>query len=576
VTYGPINRRRFLRDAVLASTAVITSAANLPRRPRPKFKPALNAFKLARFVDPLPIPPRAVITGHRSSPDKSAGNVPFYRIEMRQFTAQLHRDLKPTAQWGFNGIVPGPTFDIKRGEKILVEWVNSLPTNHLLEVDRRIHGAQGHTPAVRTVVHLHGSKAPPQSDGYPDDWFVPGKSAFCFYPNDQEAAMLWYHDHAIGINRLNIYAGLMGAFFIRDETESALNLPRDDYEIPLIICDRKFDPEGGLYYPVSGTTGAPWVPEFYGDAMLVNGKVFPYLEVQPRKYRFRILNAANARFFALTLSSGRWHQIGTDLGLLAAPVEVASVNLYPAERADVVVDFGNSAGERVVLRHQGIQVMEFRVGRHAPRDPSALPSVLRALPKLKETDAVRTRTLTLVEYNTFSGGSMVMLLNDAHWSMPVTEKPVLDTVEVWNLVNLTEDAHPIHLHLVRMQILDRRPFDDFAFNAKRQLRFTGPQTPPDAGEAGWKDTVRCDPGVVTRVIARFEGYTGRYVWHCHILEHEDNEMMRPFEVISAAQAMRDLLDPPKVESNEAARFAEWCKGGRLFGLPRPRKAGIFD
>jgi spore coat protein A, manganese oxidase len=414
------------------------------------------------------------------------------------------------------------------------------------------------------VVHLHGAKAPPHSDGYPDDWFVPGKSALCFYPNDQEAAMLWYHDHAIGINRLNIYAGLMGAFFIRDEVESSLNLPQGDYEIPLIICDRMFEPGGALYYPVSGKPGAPWVAEFYGDAMLVNGKVFPYLEVEPRKYRFRVLNAANARFFALTLSSGRLQQIGTDLGLLSAPVEVASLNLYPAERADVIVDFSKHSGERITLKHQALDVMEFRVGRDEAKDTSSLPPAFPPIQRLREVDAVKTRTLTLVEYNTFTGGSMVMLLNAAHWNMPVTEKPVFETIEIWNLVNLTEDAHPIHLHLVRMQILDRRPFDDFAFNTKGQLRFTGPPTKPDAGEAGWKDTVRCDAGVVTRIIARFEGYTGRYVWHCHILEHEDNEMMRPFEVITAKQAMRDLLEPSPVASNvELARSGEWCEGNRL-------------
>src|SRR5262249_50748023 len=201
--------------------------------------------------------------------------------------------------------------------------VNELPTQHFLPIDHSIHGAEADKPDVRVVPHLHGAKAPPKSDGYPEDWYVPGKSRTFYYPNQQEAAMLWYHDHAIGITRLNMYAGLFGAFFVRDEFEEGLNLPKGKYEIPLLIYDRMLDEHGQLFYPVSPDADSPWVPEVFGSAFLVNGKLFPYLEVEPRKYRFRVLNVANGRFLHLNLSNEQeFHQIGTDLGLLPSPVSL--------------------------------------------------------------------------------------------------------------------------------------------------------------------------------------------------------------------------------------------------------------
>lgn len=415
----------------------------------------------------------------------------------------------------------------------MVEWVNRLPEKHFLPIDHNIHGAESNLPEVRSVVHLHGAKAPAKSDGYPEDWYVPGKSATYLYPNDQDAALLWYHDHAMGITRLNIYAGLMGLFIVRDELEASLNLPRDEYEIPLVIYDRMLSPDSQLYYPVSLRAGAPWVPEVYGDTIVVNGKIYPYLEVEPRKYRLRILNASNGRFFVFSFSNGqRFDQIGTDQGLLPSPVELETTMLFPAERADVLVDFSDKQGQRIVLKHQSKAVMQFRVLGGSVKDTSVVPAQLRTIKKIAQESAVRTRSLTLGEYLDEAGGSMLMLLNELHWSMPVTEKPVLDTVEIWNLINLTGDAHPIHLHMVRFQIVDRRPFDLFKYNTKKQVSYIGPPIPPAPSEAGWKDTVRADPGMVTRIIIRFEGYPGRYVWHCHLLEHEDNEMMRPYEILA--------------------------------------------
>ncbi|HXN84524.1 MAG TPA: multicopper oxidase domain-containing protein, partial [Candidatus Binataceae bacterium] len=324
--------------------------------------------------------------------------MPFYRIVMREIQWNLHRDLRPTRQWGFDATVPGPTFMTRSGKPLMVEWVNALPQKHFLPIDHHLHGAEVGEPEVRTVVHLHGAKVPPESDGYPEDWYTPGKSKVAFYPNNQDAAMLWYHDHAMGINRLNIFAGLMGAYIIRDGVEEALNLPQGKYEIPLVIYDRMLDRDGQLYYPVSADPKAPWIPEFFGDIMMVNGKAWPYLEVEPRKYRLRLLNAANGRFFRLSFSDGYpFHQIGTDLGLLPAPVELKSVFLAPAERADLIVDFSGRAGQRINLLSESFEVMQFRVLPNGPKDISALPAKLRPVPKTQESEAIQHRTLTLSE-----------------------------------------------------------------------------------------------------------------------------------------------------------------------------------
>jgi spore coat protein A len=501
--------------------------------PAPKFRTQLDVSSLAHFVDPLPIPEIAKSNELRPSPENPAIKLPYFRIPMREFAAQVHRDLKPTRQWGYGGSSPGPTFETRSGQGVLVEWVNELPGSHFLPIDHSIHGAEADKPEVRTVVHLHGAKAPPESDGYPENWFVHGKSALCHYPNRQDACTLWYHDHALGINRLNVFAGLLGMFLVRNEFEEGLGLPGGKYEIPLVIYDRIFDLEAQLNYPVSGDEKKPWTPEVFGDAILINGKLFPYLEVEPRKYRFRVLNGSNARFFHLSWSNGPAYQIGTDQGLLSAPVKTDRVSLAPGERADLVVDFSGLGGNNVVMKNDIFGVLQFRVARSGGGDSKALPDRLRPVPKIEQSAAIKTRTLSLVEVDDQVQRPVTMLLNNAHWSMPVTEKPILDSTEIWELVNTTDDSHPIHLHLVRFQILDRRTFsvDDYWSNGT--VKYKGPAIPPEPGEAGWKDTVRADPGMVTRIIARFEGFAGRYVWHCHILEHEDNEMMRPFEVVSA-------------------------------------------
>jgi spore coat protein A, manganese oxidase len=498
----------------------------------PPATPNLDPSTLARFVDPLPIPPHAQPIDHRTAPDGSGHRVPFYRIAMSAVSVKLHRDLPPTPLWSYGGSVPGLTFDTRSGEGQIIEWANELPPTHFLPIDRTLHGAEKSLPESRGVVHLHGGRTPGSSDGYPEDWYAPGQSRTYYYPNQQDAALLWYHDHAMGINRLNIYAGLAGLYIVRDPAEAALNLPSGKYEIPVVLMDRDLKPDGRLSYPVSPDPERPWVPEAFGEAHLVNGKLFPYLDVEPRRYRFRILNAANGRFYRLSLSNGgQFQQIGSDQGLLSAPVSLKHIELAPGERADIVIDFSPARGAQILLRSEPFDLIQFRVAASAVSDSSTVPAELRPVPRIPESAATLTRRLTLDENLNPVAESMGMLLNKTPWHAPITEKPVLNTTEIWELVNLTDDVHPIHLHMVRFQILDRRRFDAFDYITANKLRFISEPMPPEDNEMGWKDTVRVNSNTVTRIIVPFTGYPGRYVWHCHILEHEDNEMMRPYEIL---------------------------------------------
>jgi len=502
---------------------------------RPVHKPLL-VDRLEKFVDPLPVPPVAKSV---SAPAHTAGSktrpAVTYRLTMRQVPTQVHRDLPPTPMWSYGETVPGPTIEARSGQAVRIEWGNELPTRHCFPIDHTLHGAGADQPEVRTAVHVHGAKVPPQYDGYPEDWQKPGETAQAVYPLQQDAATLWYHDHAMGIERLNQYAGLFGFFLIRDEAEDKLGLPSGKYEIPLAFADRLFSADGSLYYPDSGDDSAPWIPEVYGDAMLVNGKLTPYLGVEPRAYRFRMLNAANSRTFVFSLSNRQsFHQIGSDQGLLAEPVEVNQVQLSPGERADVVIDFSHAAGQRITINNLSWELMQFRVGQAAGAAAQPLPQALRIIERVPASVAVKTRLMILREYMDREPKRMLMLLNGTRWHEPVTERPELDSTEIWSFANTTADIHPIHLHLVRFQVLDRQSFDADEYLLSGKLNYRGVPTLPPMTERGWKDTVQTYPETVTRIIVRFEGYVGRYVWHCHLLEHAANEMMRPFEVVAKA------------------------------------------
>jgi spore coat protein A, manganese oxidase len=556
-----MNRRDLLRMGVYAGAGLVTARSRLLGQSggRPK--------GLASYVDPLPIPPVV------HSPAKGGA----ISIRLQAFRHQAHRDLPPAPMWGYNGMWPGPTFETRKGHAISVRWKNELPTKHFLPIDTSIHGAEL-VPQVRTVTHLHGARVLPDSDGYPEAWTTsdgkmgPVHAANpAYYPNEQNAMGLWYHDHALGITRLNVYAGLAGFYFIRDDEEEALNLPREEFEIPLLIQDRLFHSDGTLLYPAATNGTKPvWIQEFFGDTICVNGKAAPFLEVEPRKYRFRMLNGSNSRFYHLTLvpvdgtgkPSGKpagappFRQIGSDGGLLPAPVTLHYLIISPGERFDVVIDFSGREGAGFALVNDApapysrggqivpSDVMLFKVTKPlSGKDKSTVPETLvPAWERLDAADAVRERVLAVTEMDRPEDGyTMIGLLGQKHWSEPVTEDPKAGSMEIWSFANATADVHPIHTHLVRFQVLNRQAFDAKTFMQSGKMLFTNSPMPPESNERpAWKDTVKTYPGYVTRVIQRFDlppgtktspGQEFRYVWHCHVLEHEDNEMMRPYNVV---------------------------------------------
>ena len=337
----------------------------------------LDPNTLTKYIDPLPI--LNVIT-----PSGALDEDDLYDMSITQFSQQLHSQLSPTTLWGYNQTYPGPTFEVSRNEKIHIRWTNNLRDSnndslrHLLPYDTTVHGAGTQFPEARVVTHLHGGVTEAKSDGYPEDWFSPDPSAqangmggpagnvgMTTHHNRQRATQLWYHDHAMGITRLNMYAGLAGTYFVRDDHETSLNLPSGGYEIPLIFQDRSFYDTGDLFYPrgpgdlVHPGTGDPLeglpsdfpsdaslVPTYFGNTNLVNGMIWPHLEVEPRKYRFRMLNAAGSRFYDFKLETAGgdlvpFQQIGTDGGLFEYPVDRDTLLVSPAQRADVVVDFSD-------------------------------------------------------------------------------------------------------------------------------------------------------------------------------------------------------------------------------------------
>ena len=508
---------------------------------------------LKKFVTPLAIPPTL-------KPIRRGPKGTFYHVKMTQFKQRLHRDMPLTTVWGYNGRSPGPTIRARKNERVHVKWINKLPLKHLLPVDQTIMGAGPNNPQVRTVVHLHGTVTRQGSDGYPTAWFsrdfkVVGpqfRRKVYVYPNSQNATTLFYHDHALGITRLNLYAGLSGAYLLTDPHEASLPLPKGKFDIPLIIQDRSFKKNGQLFYPSNTTppvkgVNPSIVPIFFGNTIMVNGTVWPFLNVEPRKYRFRIVNGSNSRFYQMKLSSGQsFIQVGSDQGLLSKPVLMKEITLGIGERADVIIDFSKHKGQNIVLTNHARapfpagtlpnpdttgNIMQFRVSRHlSSPDKSRIPAKLNVIPRLSPAKARRVRWMKLSS-TTDKYGRMVQQLNNRGFSAPVTEKPVLGSIEVWNFVNPGTNTHPMHLHLVKFQVLSRRPFDVNYYTKTNKVRYTGKAIPPAPNERGWKDVVRANPGQVTKIIARFVPYTGLFAWHCHILEHEDYDMMRPMRVV---------------------------------------------
>ncbi len=512
---------------------------------------------VAHFVDPLPIPKRLI-------PQSTHKDKVRYHVRMVEFKHQMHSQLPPATVWGYDGQYPGPTFDVMSGVPVEVKWDNQLPSKHIFQVDPKIHGAMPPSPEVRTVPHLHGSRTRSESDGLPENWFTPGKSAHYHYPNEQQAATLWYHDHALGITRLNVYAGLSGFYLLRDAHELSMGLPSGDYEIPLLIQDRLLDDKGQLVYAPTWVEGTPvprgdWGPEFFGDLPVLNGVAYPYLDVEPCRYRFRVLNGSNARFYNLYFNLAphatdvpslvTFYQIGTDGGFLSKPVPLKKLLLGSAERADLIVDFSGLEGKVVTLSNRALapfpgwdvveilhppmyELMQFRV-----RIPLSSKGKIFQMPagvpltKLDPKESVASRDFVLSELMDKQGKSLGLRINGKGYDEPIVESPKLGSIETWRFINTTDDAHPMHLHLVQFQILHRQGYKLGKFLLEGKLDYVGVPRPPGEYEAGWKDTAVVYPNELLTIIVRFDGYAGRYVYHCHMLEHEDNDMMRPYEVV---------------------------------------------
>jgi spore coat protein A len=381
------------------------------------------------------------------------------------------------------------------------------------------------------VTHLHGGHVEARYDGQPELHLMPGESDVYEYPNDQLPATLWYHDHALGITRLNVYMGLAAFYILRDDFEDALGLPVGAHEVPLVLQDREFNDDGSFFYP-------PTIQDaFFGDKVLVNGKVWPYLDVDQGKYRFRFLNGSQARTYRLRLENLAdpaqvipFQLIGTDGGLIGAPIQMDDFVMAPAERFDVVVDFaGFASGTEIVLRNdaggtpQVPNVMKFVVGPDGGH-LTPLPATLRPVPPIDPTN-VPTRHFQLDKIDEPCAGQEWIIRSvdgpggtelGKHWD-DLTERPVLGTTEIWEFENLSNMMHPMHVHLVMFQVLERR-------NGAGVSQALEPWE-----ETTWKDTVRVPPRGSVRIIMTFEDYAGRFAYHCHILDHEDHEMMRQFQ-----------------------------------------------
>lgn len=555
----------------------------------------LDPLMQPKFVNPLPFP--ATLTGS------------YHELTLSQFTQSLGvydpatlslpepTEFEPKV-WGYNGSYPGPTIEAYTDNEIKVKWINALPTGdvmdvHLFNIDPSLHwagsvnGDEGNEvkdlSGIPSITHLHGGHSEAASDGHPDAWYTPGLAetgpqfydnhGLFTYHNDQEAATLWYHDHTLGITRLNVYAGLAGFYILRDSWEENLGLPSGDYEIPLVIQDRRFYENGELYYPYKveeledplekhlNTDGVTVLPEMFGDFILVNGKAWPYLEVEPRKYRLRLLNGSDSRFYDLYLPKITFYQIGSDGGFLAEPLRRNRLLIGPGERLDVVVDFSDPEiwGQTLILKNNARspfpfgetpnpqtsgQIMAFKVVvpmEEGVVDDSVIPQNLRPA-EFEVGESLNKRQLVLFEGIDEYGRLKPMLGTAEEGRLPfnaeVTEKPELNTVEEWEIYNTTADAHPIHLHLVHFQVINTQKFNTkkFVEGDANSIQLIGQPKSPSAENAGRKDTFIVYPGEVARVKALFDK-EGLYVWHCHILSHEDYDMMRPFEVIKKTEEL---------------------------------------
>ncbi len=570
-----VSRRRFLAYGLGAGASLAvpwTVGARVASAATGNISAAASP-NLGKYLEPVPLPGRGIVV---ATPTPSGTN--SYSFKQVQISRQLHPKLPPTPLWayddgsGLSGQAGsfGMAVVAHTGMPVDVSFTNNLPSTYpaWIPVDTRL------TPLgnqVRVMTHLHGGFVAAASDGNPvvtPNGFGPGGIQNVRYTNQSPqmpASLLWFHDHGLGATRLNVFAGLAAAYILRDQYDTGtepnpVGIPGGAYEIPLVIQDRQFNPDGTMLYPRSDIPGVTWIGEYFGDVMLVNGKVWPFLDVEPRLYRFRILNGCNARILDLSLGGVPMWQIGAEGGMWDKPVPVPNLVLAPAERADVIADFSGSRGQKLVAQNATPQspvstpapplkpVMQFRVApKVTQQGPTSVPQTLPGGRAASLPSPVRTRYITLNEVAPETAG-WFLNLNAVHFEgTAATETPTAGTVEDWVYINMTGDTHPMHTHLVTHQVIGRTPFNVEAYEADHggpngvpggidpRPYATGKMVPPDPTERGFKDTTKANPGYFTTIRARFDlpnGVTApqTYVHHCHIVEHEDNDMMRPFTV----------------------------------------------
>ncbi|HWH42991.1 MAG TPA: multicopper oxidase domain-containing protein [Usitatibacter sp.] len=561
-----ITRREFMKigagvGGLIAAPWSITSA---------RAANALAGSQLKPFVSALPVVGNGLVAATPSGLNS-------YTFTMRQIARQLHPDLPATPLWAYDdgsGLAGqsglfGMVVNARTGIPVNASFANALPAFYppWIPVDTRFPPLG---LSVRTLTHLHGGFVAGTSDGNPGVQplgFGSGAAQNVVYPNQapqQRATMLWFHDHYMGNTRLNVFAGLAGTYFIRDAIDTGTaanvnNLPAAPFEVPIVIQDRLFNTDGTMRYPVSTIPGVNWIGEYFGDAMLVNGKVWPFFNAEPRVYRFRILNACSARILTLTMDAVPLWQIGNECGLFDVPVPMKELVLAPAERADVLVDFRTFAGKTVNVKNQRIHppfsnpanllptVMKVNVGtRVSSQQGNAIPAALAGGLLANLPEGTTKRFITLNEVGIDTAG-WILTLNGERFDGNGGPTIPVNTTEDWTYINLTGDTHPIHVHLVNFQIVGRTPFDAAAYAAAAPPApfgsqpidpapfVLGPMQPAYPEERGFKDTLKANPNELTTIRMKFElpaGVKGlqSYVQHCHILEHEDNDMMNAFHV----------------------------------------------
>jgi spore coat protein A len=495
-----LTRRQMLRNTTLGLGGLVSTRRRLLADDHP---PSGTSPALTPFVDALRIPPVL--------PPVTRGKTQLYTLTMKAGLAKVHRDLPTTVIWGFNGQYPGPTIKATRGQPVVVRQLNQLPDDTGMEGG---HGFEATTPAV----HLHGAHVHPLDDGHPREAIQSGGFRDYHYPNNQRAMTLFYHDHAHGKTGRHVYYGLAGAYLIEDPQEAALGLPQGEFDVPLLLQDRIFAADGSLRYFLDAATRETGI---LGDVLLVNGVVQPYFKVARRKYRFRIVNASNARSYELQLGSGRpLIQIASDGGLLPEPAARPMIALAPAERADVVIDFAQyPLGTQVLLKNcaactnRTAIIVRFDVELPATGD-AIVPECLSSWEDLPITAQTVTRQFVLNRKTTAQGTIWTINGQTFHVNNAPLAQVRHGAIEKWRFTNPTTHPHPVHIHLIQFQVLE--------INGVRQ----------DPSRHGWKDTLVAPPGGEIVVAARFEGYTGKYLFHCHNLEHEDLGMMGDYEIIA--------------------------------------------